>query len=309
MTEHRWTKRDLLVVAGDISHDFDVFQESIRYMQDKCQVFFVCGNHEAWLNRDNKYDSLEKIDRVYEECRKLGILVDSCFVNGAHSLLILPIQSWYDGSLSFSEELSKGFQYWPWVDFVRCRWRDFPSQESESNARIPKGLAEHCLEQNTRQFKLLDAYSTSALMTVSHFLPNKQSLPDWLDLNQDTFNLDWLDHGAGDMSAKFSKVAGSLLIDKQLRSLPFDGRHIHVFGHSHRPKDFEYQDIRYIHHPLGKPRERQLHMINPHVDFKLMWDIRHGEIPSEQLLRYWDEHGGGREALRKRLQAVKPGRY
>ncbi|GKY97477.1 hypothetical protein MPSEU_000706100 [Mayamaea pseudoterrestris] len=310
MDEHHWTKRDLLIVAGDISHDMDVFRRSMRYMQDRCHVFFICGNHEAWLNKQDEFDSLEKMEQVYDECRTLGVMVDPCLVNGRQSLLVLPIQSWYDGSLCFSNDLSKGFRHWPWVDFLRCRWRNSPPSEIESTARIPIGLTEHLLERNTRQFTLIDEYSSAALMTVSHFLPNKQSLPDWIDLEQDDFSLDWLDHGAGDMSAKFAKVAGSELIGQQLRSLPIAGRrHMHIFGHSHRPKDFDFDGVRYIHNPLGKPRERQLHMVNPQVDFQLVWDTRRGEVKGEQVLRYWDEKGGGREALQKRLQDVKPGRY
>jgi hypothetical protein len=58
---------------------------------------------------------------------------------------------------------------------------------------------------------------------------------------------------------QFSKVAGSDLIDKQLRQLTAGvGRggaraleHVHCFGHSHRPKDFVLQGVRYVSNPLG----------------------------------------------------------
>jgi predicted phosphodiesterase len=302
-------ERDLLVVAGDISHDIEILKESLLYMKKKTNVFFVVGNHEAWLRKDDDFDSLDKIQQIYDTCREHGVLVDSCHIKGDYPLWIVPIQSWYDGSLSFSEELCSGFEYWPWVDFLRCRW---PEDYTAPDNRIPNGLVEHFLASNQANLDLLvdQKACNENVMTVSHFLPNVQSLPDWKDLNETTFQLEWLDHGAGEMSAKFAKVAGSALIDEQIRTIAAL-THIHVFGHSHRPKDFTWGDpaIRYIHNPLGKPREREMFMVSPQVDFQLVWDTQQGQVESEPILRYWDEKGGGKEALWERLEHIRPGRY
>jgi predicted phosphodiesterase len=313
------THDDMLIVAGDISHEFDRLEESLQIMRDKCQVFFLPGNHEAWLARQDDFDSLEKLARVQRLCRDINVHVDPLYLTGRHPLWIVPLQSWYDGTLSFNEEMCHDFGTWPWVDFQRCRWSraDFPLM-SAPNSKIPHGLVDYfhdkvnapILSDVVGRQKTLPEQSP-ALLTVSHFLPNLQCLPDWKNLDSIDFSMEWLDHGAAEMSAKFAKVAGSSRLDQQIRSLqPYFRRQIHVFGHSHRPKDFHFHDIRYIHNPLGKPRERELYMVSPDVAFQPVWDIQgSGEVMGKEVVRFWEESGGGKEALRQRMERVRPGRY
>jgi predicted phosphodiesterase len=342
---------DLMIVAGDICHDMKTFQHSIHIIRQKCQVLFVPGNHEAWLddykNMNTSFHSIHKVNMVEDICRDYGCYVDPIYIHGLHPLWIIPLKSWYDGTLSFNETLCQGFEYWPWIDFTRCSW-PFPLYDIDTTkARIPKGLVQyyhHMINQpflNKIQEEIYIQNSQKnehttlpGIITVSHFLPNQQCLPDWKDLNAKEFDSNtWLDHGAGAMSAKFAKVAGSILLDEQIRNIipqpkqPQNGRiineqkndhdehdpiqepdgieymnrRIHIFGHSHRPKDFEYKNVRYIHHPLGKPRERQLQMISPHVQWKYIWNTEmDGEIiPPYSILRYWEEHGNGMETFQK----------
>lgn len=159
-----------------------------------------------------------------------------------------------------------------------------------------------------RRSQLPDEKKTVGLVTFSHFLPNQQSLPDWKDLQEESFQKKWLDHPGPGLSAKFALVGGSKSIDEQIRSISSDMyEHIHVLGHSHRPKDFFYKGVRYIHHPLGKPVEREMQMISPNVDFKCIWDTTttSGSVPSSQILRYWEEQGGGLVSLRAFMKPRK----
>ena len=322
---HHLCETDLLIVAGDISHHLNsTFRTSLRFLRSRCRILFVPGNHEAWLTPDDRvssiHDSLTKLQACYDMCREEDIYVDPVWVGrkGGNAAWILPLESWYDGSLSFDESLCRGFEYWPWVDFAKCTWPPaFPTADNVQNnkvhtnlARIPLGLVEHFLQRNEDsilqpwksyiQQHHAEIDSNTTLITVSHFLPNQQCLPDWKNLSATIFSTDeWLDHGAGTTSAKFAKVAGSRLLGAQLERYTPD---IHIFGHSHRPKDFVLANTRYIHHPLGKPRERSWHMIAPNVTYLPVWDQRRGIVPPPQpVIRYWEESGGGVQALRERL--------
>ena len=334
--------RDLLVVAGDISHKSDRLRETFDAIRSNtdCQIFFVPGNHEAWIDTssnnedDDIEDSFAKLAGVLDTCRECGVLVDATRVDGDQPVWIVPLQSWYDGSLSLPNcrDLCTDFPRWPWTDFARCRWTGHEPMGGD-NGRIPQGVTQHFHQQNQatidtvnqrrrskrtrrRQWRRLpllrrqaeeeeDGGQEEPVMTVSHFLPNRQSLPDWKDLSVRSFQRDeWLDHGAPGTSAKFAKVAGSLSLDQQIRSL---GATIHVFGHSHRPKDFVLDGVRYVHNPLGYGRERDMYMVSPKVDLKPVWDTRTGHVPGEQVLRLWEEQGGGVEALHARMEARRGG--
>ena len=63
--------------------------------------------------------------------------------------------------------------------------------------------------------------------------------------------------------------------------------------------------------PLGKPREQEIYMVSPTVDFQTVWDTRSGEeVAGENGIRYWEGQGGGVEALRLRmLNSKRRNRY
>eukprot|EP00541_Cyclophora_tenuis_P014362 CAMPEP_0116562732 /NCGR_PEP_ID=MMETSP0397-20121206/12332_1 /TAXON_ID=216820 /ORGANISM="Cyclophora tenuis, Strain ECT3854" /LENGTH=347 /DNA_ID=CAMNT_0004089079 /DNA_START=168 /DNA_END=1211 /DNA_ORIENTATION=+ len=308
------SSRDLLVVAGDISHIVDRLLETFATIKanTSCEIFFVPGNHEAWLSSDDGFESsFDKLDRVLNACRDCGVLVDATLVEGDEPLWVVPLHSWYDGTLSLEncQDLCQDFKNWPWMDFARCKWPGHEIMDG-TNGRIPRGVADRFHDQNEPTIAMVkranEQSTTSEVMTVSHFLPNPQSLPDWKDLSSRDFRRDeWLDHGAPGISAKFAKVAGSLRLDSQIRSVEAS---IHVFGHSHRPKDFVLDGVRYVHNPLGYGREREMYMVSPDVKAQLLWDTRTGQVPGQQVLRLWEEQGGGMEALTARLAARGSGK-
>lgn len=124
-----FNERDLIIVAGDISHDVERFIQTLSILLLKSsKVLFVPGNHEAWIT---KYDdksicktSLEKLDYLYQICEGMeGVYTKSIIVQNnsksQHKLWIVPLQSWYDGTLNIREEYCHDFNNWPWVDFTR----------------------------------------------------------------------------------------------------------------------------------------------------------------------------------------------
>ena len=75
-----WDKSDMIVVAGDISHQMDRIEHSLLLLkQTGAEVLFVPGNHEAWLAvssttpTKSNYLFLSKLEDIETLCRKLGV--------------------------------------------------------------------------------------------------------------------------------------------------------------------------------------------------------------------------------------------
>ena len=85
---------DLVIVAGDISHQISTFQETISILRNyyQCQVLFVPGNHEAWLSSSSSSSSsssdtaipvvtsFDKLQQIYDVCRTMGVMVDPVYI-------------------------------------------------------------------------------------------------------------------------------------------------------------------------------------------------------------------------------------
>ena len=77
-------RRDVLLVAGDVSDDTDILQRTLRgFVRAFGAVFFTPGNHDVWVRRAASHPhSLAKLHRLLEMCEEIGVRTRPSFVNG-----------------------------------------------------------------------------------------------------------------------------------------------------------------------------------------------------------------------------------
>lgn len=234
---------DVLLVAGDVSDRMDTLARTLEGLRARfAEVFFVPGNHEAWLRSGGFADSQAKLDRIEALCGELGVRTQPARLsNGSgKAVWIVPLASWYQkpehgpDSL-YVEKATEDAAQSMWADDVFVRWPD-----GDAGA-----AAERLLRGN--QAHLERAYD-APVVSFSHFLPRREVMfraPEDLAANL---------HRQPDRhpAFNFSRVAGSLGIERQLRAL---GSSVHVYGHQHRNRDRVLEGVRYVSHCLGYPGE------------------------------------------------------
>ena len=330
---------DALIIAGDISHDLDVIHDTLSTITTnlQCHTFFVPGNHEAWISGSKMddmglTDSFTKLEKVVEVCDKLGVHTSAKLVGGSyantdddektnhrHPVWIVPMWSWYDGSLALPncEDLSAGLESWPWVDFRRCEWGDEYDGKRKQETVDPRFTVPGCERVPSQELtKLFLSWNEDSLQEVKessshrsrhcqigrclhqiHFVArNGWTIPFPMSVP----SLPTLPVRSSSMSRFDRSCLGHVRKEPATTN-----KQIHIFGHSHRPKDFVLNGIRYIHNPVGKPVEREMNMINDKFDFQLIWDCTEsggGEVKAENTItRYWDQYGGGVELLAENM--------
>ena len=258
---------DALIIAGDISHDTDLFARTIQSLRPKfAHIFFVPGNHDLWLRSNAHKNSMEKFHCLQRLCEALGVLTRPARLNGAgdaSGVWIVPLHSWYE-----KPEESPHSLYVPkkgedpslrmWFDERAVKWPAL--QGGESPAR-------HFLSLNDTH---MIVGCGAPVISFSHFLPRKElmfmtaeeisGLPVPLKDPQPKFN--------------FSRVAGCSQLDRQIRKL---GSAVHVYGHQHRNRERRIEGVRYVSHCLGYPRERTQGRVRgpAHVP-RVIWDTATG---------------------------------
>ncbi|MEI6126917.1 MAG: metallophosphoesterase [Pseudomonadota bacterium] len=252
-----------LILAGDLSHDRNIFAETLTCLRKKfARVFFVPGNHDLWVRSTEAEDSLTKHAAIMRLCRELGVHTCPAKVAGSSTgagVWIVPLESWYvkpeesETSL-FVTKKGEDPSLRMWVDDRATRWPGLGRGMS---------VAQHFFTCNKQH---LSRQYDGPVISFSHFLPRRELIfstreeliSEGIPLidPQPRFN--------------FSRVAGSSVLDEQLRSI---GSAMHVYGHQHRNRCRRIDGVTYISHCLGYPRERSERRISGALEQpRLIWD-------------------------------------
>ena len=252
-----------LILAGDVTDNLERLHVALSHLcATFAHVFFVPGNHELWIRKQEYPDSLAKFQRIVQLCDVLGVHTRPAKVGTAQrQVWIVPLYAWYVGP-----EEGDGSLYVPkpgedptlrmWSDRYFVTW---PSLQTALPA------AEYFLALNEPH---LQRQYDAPVLSFSHFVPRTDLVfrhasdggPPFATLQDPhpRFN--------------FTRVAGCTGLDVQIRRL---GAVTHVYGHQHRNRDRLVDGVRYISHCLGYPRERQrVGWFGPIDSPKLVWECQ-----------------------------------
>ncbi len=258
-----------LILAGDVTHDLGRLEEALTLLEARFRhLFFVPGNHELWVMKGERGNSLDKFRSILELCALLGVHCEPMKIGAPKPLWIVPLFSWYatpeegSGSLYLPKRGGdQGMKVWSDTYFVK--WPQGPAWP---------GPANHFLALNhERVARTYDA----PVLSFSHFISRQDLLfPHGTDVEaiirraqEEAPALAESEDGDG---FNFSRVAGTRALETQIRAL---GSKVHVHGHQHRNRFRRVDGILYVSHCLGYKHERQRGMLD-HVEAGplLIWD-------------------------------------
>ncbi|WCJ29158.1 hypothetical protein M5689_010812 [Euphorbia peplus] len=237
--------KDVLLVAGDVAETLRDFSLTMALLKDRFQhVFFVPGNHDLWCRseEDRCPNSLEKLCKLLDTCRRLGVETKPVVVN---DMGIIPLFSWYHESFDREEDITSirvPSLEMVCKDFHACKWpRGLSSRDTslalyfdamnEENGDIIKSIQRTC----------------NQIITFSHFVPRQELCPEKRML----------------FYPNLPKIIGSDCLEVRIRSIHGTNTNssaCHVFGHTHFCWDAMLNGIRYVQAPLAYPRERKRRM-------------------------------------------------
>jgi len=250
---------DALVVAGDVSHEPEVLRRTFHlFLQRFRHVFFVPGNHELWTRNGEGTNSIQKFEAVLRLCESMGVHTGPEVIGSdGDRVCVVPLFSWYtrpgEGSDSlYRERPIEAPAESVWADDYLVKW-------PRTAGFRP---VQYFLELNASR---VSAQYPADRISFSHFLPRQELM----------FAAAGEAHYTAPDPARalfnFSAVAGSTLIDQQVRQL---GSRVHVYGHQHRNRRRCYDGVWYVSNCLGYPEERRGRMIqDPGEILKSVWPL------------------------------------
>mmetsp|Transcript_9707 Transcript_9707/g.16966 ORF Transcript_9707/g.16966 Transcript_9707/m.16966 type:complete len:490 (+) Transcript_9707:70-1539(+) len=278
--------KDVLIVAGDIADDLDVFRKTLRSLRSKFAfVFFVAGNHDLWVRKQKGTDSFQKLQQLDEICKEEGVETRPRFfkISSRDIIWIVPLLSWH--CQNFDSEMDGWWKHTPKrkkkkrlsSDYLFCKWPTPFDQADDSVASHvdvmnDKRVLEYSSNGRARLKRLFNGAREAGhvVISFSHFLPRIELLPRKRYLARPTL----------------AKVVGSPYLGRRLQQLRPD---VHVFGHSHFSWDQKLDGIRYISPAMGMRRDRASGAIGLADDLLanhdkelspapmwLIWDIKQG---------------------------------
>ncbi|HEY4214113.1 MAG TPA: metallophosphoesterase [Steroidobacteraceae bacterium] len=260
---------DTLILAGDVSHDISVLRRTLDlFLSRFAHVFFVPGNHELWIRSGVQEDSLQKFNEILRICEAYGVSTTAKSVgNGSGRVWVVPLFSWYTRPEEGPDTL---FRPRPLQEPSQSVWSD------DYLIKWPSYSPGHCTPQSLefsaiRYFLSLNetrvgvAYDAS-IVSFSHFMPRADLMFPGPDQE--------LPHVRTDRHIQcfnFSRVAGSTLIEDQIRRL---GPRVHVYGHQHRNRRRYHNGIWYVSNCLGYREERENGSVgNPEEVVRQVWPM------------------------------------
>lgn len=251
---------DALIIAGDVSHEPEVLRRTFHLFLERFrEVFFVPGNHELWIREGQHASSVEKFHEVLRMCDSLGVHTGPEVIgSGEDRVCIVPLFSWYTRPGEGSDSL---YRERPIQEPAESVWAD------DYLVKWPRTGAFRPVSYflNLNAGRVSADYPVASRISFSHFLPRQDLMfaaPGELsyavpDPARSLFN--------------FSSVAGSALIDEQIRIL---GSRVHVYGHQHRNRRRLYDGIWYVSNCLGYPEERRGKEIqDPGEILEVVWPL------------------------------------
>jgi len=232
---------DALILAGDVSDRLDRIEEALASLRGKfASVFFVPGNHELWIRKEDLGDSIGKFEQVMSLCESLGVQTfPGKLHSGETTVHIVPLFSWYarpeDGPDSlYLKKKTENTSLQMWGDDRFTRW---PQME--------ESIADYFLGMNRARFP----EAGEDVISFSHFLPRRELIFGSEKRSRSGGG------GQGDPHPwfNFSRFAGSAGINRQIRELRSV---IHVYGHQHRDRNREIDGVQYVSRCLGYRREQ-----------------------------------------------------